>query len=115
MWLIPVNMRLPPGHLCGQRLKTRKVTGLTLTEVTYTPGCQVPKHSHELSQFCFVREGTFSEVYGRKSREGMPLTVIARPSDETHAHHFHDAGARCFVIEIGDEFLRRVREYSPVL
>jgi AraC family transcriptional regulator len=45
----------------------------------------------------------------------MPLTLIARPPGETHAHHFHNAGARCFVIEIGGEFLRRIRDYSAVL
>ena len=108
-------MRRPPGQLYGQSLRTRSVAGLTLTEISYAPGCRVPKHSHELSQFCFVWEGTFSEVYERKSREGMPMTLIARPSGETHAHHFHDSGARCFVIEIGRDCLRRVREYSLVL
>jgi AraC family transcriptional regulator len=86
-----------------------------LTEIAYTPGCHVPKHSHELAQFCFVRQGTFSEVYERKSREGMPMTVIARPSGETHSHYFHNAGARCFVIEIGRDCMRRVREYSSIL
>lgn len=109
------NTRLPPGHLYGQILRTRNVAGLTLTEIAYPPGFRVRRHSHELSQLCFVREGTFSEFYGRKSREVKPLTLIARPCDEAHAHRFHNAGARCFVIEIGSESLRRVREYSPVL
>lgn len=108
-------MRRPPGHLYGRSLRARNVAGLTLTEISYAPGCRVPKHSHELSQFCFVRQGTFSEVYERKFREGLPMTVIARPPGETHSHHFHNAGARCFVIEIGRDCLRRVREYSLVL
>lgn len=107
--------RLPPGHLYGQNLRTRSVAGLTLTEIAYPPGFRTRRHSHELSQLCFVFEGTFSEIYGGKSREVKPLTLIARPSDETHAQRFHRAGARCFVIEIGDESLGRIREYSPVL
>jgi AraC family transcriptional regulator len=108
-------MRLPPGHFCGQNLKARNVAGLTLTEIAYAPGCHIPTHSHELSQFCFVRQGTFSEVYGRKSRECMPLTLLGRPSDETHGHQFHNEGACCFVVEIGPEVLCRIREYAPVL
>lgn len=109
------NTRRPPGHLYGQNLRTRNVAGLTLTEIVYPPGFQVLRHSHELSQLCFVREGTFSEFYGRKSREVKPMTLIARPCDEAHAHRFHDHGARCFVIEIGSESLQRVRQHSPVL
>jgi AraC family transcriptional regulator len=111
----PNLKRLPPGHLYGQNLRARIVAGLTLTETAYAPDCYVPKHSHELSQLCFVREGRFSEVYGRRSREGVPLTLIVRPSNETHSHRFHQAGARCFVIEIGSESLCRIREHSAVL
>ena len=108
-------MRLPPGRLYGQNLKNRQVGGLTLTEIVYPPGSHVPRHSHELSQFCFVQDGAFSEVYGRKFREGRPLTLIARPPDEAHAHRFLNSGAHCFVIEIERDFLQRVREHSLVL
>jgi hypothetical protein len=80
-----MKVRLPPGHLYGQNLRARQVAGFFFTEVVYSAGCQVTKHCHELSQFCFVRDGAFSEVYGKKSREVGPLTVIARPSDEAHA------------------------------
>ena len=110
-----MNMGLPPGHLYGQSLKTRQVSDLTFTEIVYPPRCEVPRHSHELSQFCLVLNGTFSEVYGRKTRQGMPLTLIARPSNEMHAHRFHNAGAHCFVIEIGHQSLQRAREHSPTL
>jgi AraC family transcriptional regulator len=108
-------MRLPPGHFCGKNLRTRNVAGLTLTEIAYAPGCHIPAHSHELSQFCFVRWGTFSEIYGRKTRECIPFTLIGRPCDETHGHQFNNEGACCFVIEMGPELLGRIREYSPGL
>jgi AraC family transcriptional regulator len=109
------NARLPPGRLYGSSLKSRQAGGLMLTEIAYPADFSVAKHSHELSQLCFVRQGAFSEVFGRKSREVGPFTLIARPTDEMHAHRFHRAGARCFVIEIGNESLRRLREYAPVM
>ncbi len=59
-----MKIRLPPGQLYGQNLRTRQVAGFIFTEIVYSAGCQVAKHCHELSQLCFVREGTFSEVYG---------------------------------------------------
>ena len=107
--------RLPPGRLYGKSLKSRKAAGLTLTEIAYPADFSVTRHSHELAQLCFVRHGAFSEVYGRKSREVGPLTLITRPVGEMHAHRFHRAGARCFVIELGTESLRQVREYVPVM
>ena len=109
------RLRLPPGHLYGQNLRARSVGSLTLTEISYPPDSRVLKHSHELCQLCFVREGGFSEVFGRKTRDVKAFTLIARPGDEMHAHRFDRAGARCFVVEIGNESLRRVREYSSVM
>ena len=106
---------LLPGHLYGDKLRTRDVAGFQLSEIAYRPGYKVPSHSHELAQFCLVREGSFSEVYGRKTREAKPLTLILRPSGETHAHQFHDAGSRCFVIEIGRGWLNRLSEHRSVL
>ena len=106
---------LLPGHLYGEKLKTREVTGFQLSEIAYGPGDIVPSHSHELAQFCLVREGTFSEVYGRKTRDAKPLMLILRPSGETHAHHFHNTGSRCFVIEIENDWLNRLREHRGVL
>src|SRR6476661_7783492 len=110
-----MNKRLAPGDLYGERVSARHIAWLTYTDIIYSPGCKVPKHSHELAQLCFVNEGSFSEVYGRRSREGKKLALIARPAGETHSHHFHNHGARCFVIEFGNEALRRIHEYLPVL
>lgn len=109
------NTRLPPGRLYGNNLRTRNIGCLTLTEISYPPRFRVGRHSHELSQLCFVRTGAFSEVFGGKSREVKPFTLIARPAGEVHAHSFHHGGTNCFVIEIGNESLRRVRETASLL
>jgi AraC family transcriptional regulator len=108
-------MRLPPGHFYGQIVKSIKSSGLILAETIYPPGFQVPKHSHELFQFCLVREGSFTDISGRRSRECRPLTLFSHPSDETHANVYHGSGARCFVIEIGHNWIERAREHSVAL
>ena len=70
------RLRLPPGRLYGQNLRARSVGSLTLTEIFYPLDSRVLKHSHELSQLCFVRGGAFSEVFGRKTREVKAFTLI---------------------------------------
>jgi AraC family transcriptional regulator len=41
--------------------------------------------------------------------------LILRPAGETHAHHFHNKGSRCFVIEIEKGWLDRLRGHRGVL
>src|SRR6266481_9007634 len=92
----PNTIRLPAGRLYGRTLRTRRVGALTLTEILYPPNFRVRRHSHELSQLCFVRAGAFSESFGGQSRDVKPGTLIARPVDEMHAHRFYEQGAHCF-------------------
>jgi len=108
-------LNLLPGNLYGQKIKTRVVAGFQLSEITYKPGYKVARHSHELAQFCLVREGTFSEGYGRKTREVKPMTLIVRPSGEIHEHNFHNTGSRCFVIEMQQSWLERFGQHGFTL
>lgn len=108
-------MRLRPGRLFGDILKTSVGSELWLTETLCPPSFKAPRHSHELFQFCFVIEGGFSEKCGQRKRECTPLTLITHPSDETHANRYYSSGAHCFVVEIGEQWLSRFREYSLML
>lgn len=107
-----MKLRLPPGELHGKNVRTHQFGSIVVTYTLHPSGLKTQKHSHELSLFCFVREGAFSEVYGRRHRECGPLNTIYRPSDELHADRFHDAGAQCLTVEIRPELLERVREYA---
>lgn len=109
-----MKLRLPPGQLHGNNVRTHQFGSIRVTDTLHPSGLKTQKHSHELSLFCFVREGTFSEVYGRRQRECKPLNIIYRPSDELHADRFHNAGARCLTVEIKPDLLERVREYAMI-
>ncbi len=110
-----MKLRIPPGQLHGNNVRTHQFGSIRVTDTLHPSGLKTQKHSHELSLFCFVREGTFSEVYGRRQRECKPLNIIYRPSDELHADQFHNKGARCLTVEIRPELLERVREYAIIL
>lgn len=110
-----MKLRLPPGQLHGKNVRTRQFGSISVTETLHPGGLKTQNHSHELSLFCFVKEGTFSENYGRRHRECRPLNIIYRPSDEVHADQFHSPGARCLTVEILPDLLARVREYAVIL
>lgn len=110
-----MNLKLLPGNLYGQKVKARVVADFELSEIIYAPHFTVARHSHELAQFCLVRDGAFTERYGRKTRDVKPLTLIVRPSGETHEHSFHSTGSRCFVIEMRPAWLERVAQHGLTL
>src|SRR6267142_4351307 len=112
---LKTQMKLPPGKLYGRNLKTRQVAGLRLAEVLYPAGYQTPEHSHDLPQLCLVRKGIFAEVYDRKSREVRPLSLITRPSGESHAQHFYDSEVHCLIVEVEQEWQQNSRENQAPL
>lgn len=110
-----MELRLCRGDYCGEVLHRREVGGFTLTETRYLPGVSVPVHSHENGYICFVRQGAYTEFYGRRTRSCQAMTVAIHPSDESHSEHFLDSEARSFNIEVGPSWLERIRCYSTAL
>lgn len=43
------------------------------------------------------------------------MSLIIRPSGETHSHHFYGTGSRCFVVEIEQGWLNRLNEHRALL
>ena len=107
------NIKLTSGRLYGDVLRRSSVAGCILTETAYSPNLRLPKHSHEKAYFCFVLQGSFTEIYGRRSRACKRATLVFHPSDEAHSDHFHTE-ARCFNIQISAQCLARVREHSAM-
>ena len=109
------EVKIPSGTWHGHKLAARQVNGFSLAEITYPPGYKISKHAHESSLYYLVQKGSFTQTYGRKTREGRPSSLIYLRSDEAHADKFHHAGALCFVIELEDDWLTRSRNKQYVL
>lgn len=110
-----MELRLCRGDYCGEVLRRREIAGFTLTETRYLPGVSVPVHSHENGYICFVRQGAYTESYGKHTRSCQAMTVAIHPPDESHSEHFLDSEARSFNIEVGSTWLERIRYYSTAL
>src|SRR5262245_28616048 len=107
-----MSMQLPPGHLYGETLRSRRVSSFELSERVYPPRFKTPRHSHKRALFCFVIQGNYTETYGVRTRECRSSALLFHPAGELHAEHFHDVGGRSFVIEIEPTWLQAVREHS---
>lgn len=98
----------------GNTSKTVSSANFGLTETLYAPNIKLPVHSHEAAYFCFVLEGDFTEVYGKRSRSCRRSTLVFHPAGETHSDYFHHA-SRCFNIQMNREWFERVRGHSKVI
>lgn len=110
-----IPTKLARGQLFGNTLKSQLMSGFSLIETTYAPNLVLPRHSHEYAYFCFVLRGTYTEVYGTRTRTCKPSTLVFHPQNELHSDSFHGLGARCFNIQVEPECLQRVREHSGIL
>jgi AraC family transcriptional regulator len=90
------------------------VGGLTLSEVAYPSGAAIPSHSHEWPYFCVALQGSYSERYDNRSRECTTLDLLFHPAGEIESQSFHEGG-RCFTVEMGPQFVRRVTDYFPTI
>ncbi|HLK61247.1 MAG TPA: AraC family transcriptional regulator [Chthonomonadaceae bacterium] len=107
--------RLPPGAFYGEKVQSCEVSSLLLTDYCYPPHLQVPRHSHEHAYFCLVLQGTYTEVYGKRERGCIPLSLIFHPPGEVHSDQFHRQGGRVFGVEVSAHWQERIEAYSSLL
>lgn len=106
------QLTLTHGYFYGKPLRTREIAGFVLSEAAYPPNHNLPRHSHKLSCFMSILQGSVTETYAKKELTGKPSALIFRPAGELHSDRFHNVGGRLFLIEIENWWLDRVREYT---
>jgi AraC family transcriptional regulator len=110
-----VEPMLASGSFYGDPLGSRRIAGLLLSESAYSPGLAIPTHAHEAAFFYLVLQGSSTETYGRWARRAEASTLVFHPAGEAHANQWHEAGGRCFHIEIAPSMIQRLAEHSLVL
>jgi AraC family transcriptional regulator len=107
--------KLLGGHYFGAVTQRMEVGGLLLTETQYGPHARIPPHAHQHGYFCLVRQGTYTETFGGRTRSCRPLTLAYHPAEEVHAEDFRDAGGRSFNVEVNPAWAQRFPECAAVL
>lgn len=86
-----------------------------LSESVYEPHVHLPAHSHARAYLGLVVSGSHRETTSREERDCGRSSVVFHPAAERHANLFSPIGGRIFRLEIGDEWLARLRECEPFL
>lgn len=107
-------LRLKAGEFYGETSQALFANGFRFTEKAYPNYLQIPKHSHELSHFCFVLSGNYEEQIERKTDERVPTALVYYPPDVRHAEKHHTNGKH-FLVEIDAKILDKVRDYGANL
>jgi AraC family transcriptional regulator len=109
-----VAITLSSGALFGERLRGSRIGWFKLSERSYPPRLKTPEHAHKWSFLCLVLEGAYTETRGHRTRVCHAATLLFHPQGEVHVEHFHETGARLFVVEIEPRWLKRTLEHSLI-
>jgi AraC family transcriptional regulator len=110
-------MKLEPRTDCYQEgiINHGVIAGFELSEITYAPGLELPRHFHKRAGFCLVLQGNYSEAYSGKVLACSPQTVTYSPAAEQHVNLFAGLGSHCFTIDISPRLLQRIHEQGLML
>jgi AraC family transcriptional regulator len=112
--IVPMDSRLPACSFHGTVLKVAELSGLRITEISYSPNLQIPHHSHENLYIGVTLKGYSNQRCESTIRTSKPWTVIFHQAGEAHSDHFGNAGAREYNVELAASKLALVTEYGPV-
>lgn len=108
-------MRYAPTRFPAPIVRARAVGDFVLTETRYGRDAALSTHAHEYSCLVIVLDGDFEEQFEGQTRAAGPGTVILRPEGERHSDRFGRGGGRCLNVELGPQWLGRVREAAGPL
>ena len=108
------GVHLERGRFFGRVSRVRELSGIHLAELTHSEARKLPLHSHELAFFCMLLDGGYEEYYGGRRVAYDPFTVVFHPPGFTHSDEIVSQGASFFTVQLGEAYLRRLREYAPV-
>ncbi len=104
--------RHPSDSHHGQRIRSQKIAGISLTEIVYAPQLKVPRHSHQHACFGLVLQGAYDEIYRNKTLSSGLSSIKFRPAEESHANYYGGSQVRCFLIEPEGEWLARLSAHA---
>src|SRR5262245_1960808 len=99
---------VPVRGLRQYHLSEQEIAGLWGTETCHPPLFNIPRHAHDLASFYLVLEGSLTEFYDRNQRDLGTCSVVFTPPGEIHSNVFHNAGGRCFLVELTPHWTDRL-------
>jgi AraC family transcriptional regulator len=109
-----LDARLRPGQFYGNVINKDNCSGLILSELSHKTHRKLPEHSHQLANFCLLIKGNYVEYFGGQVYEYKPMTIMFHPPELTHRDEIGNRGGHFFNIELDEDWMKCLREYSVV-
>jgi|SRR5215469_10652456 len=103
------------GWFYGDVRRRLELPFLTLTEVAYPPGFEVPTHKHDDPWFGFVLEGALIETCCNRTESFQPLTVMFRTAGESHSDRGGELGARSLILDLKRSIFEPISQEFGIL
>lgn len=103
------------GQFYGQAVASQRAGGLVLTDCLHDPRSRLPRHEHERAYLSFIRGGSFTETYGRRSRFCVPGMLLLHPPGEAHAEQMNCEPVSSLNIELSSHWLTELLEVGSPL
>lgn len=87
--------------------------GLTFGELVHAFEGPIPAHTHKASFYHLVLDGKCEESSPHGRIFFQPFSSAFTHSDSKHDGRIHRGGARLFAVEIGDAWIKELREMRP--
>ena len=100
---------VPDGQFVGATRQVRLVAGITLAEASYTGGLTVAAHAHPTTLLMLMLDGAMTEFRGRAGVLCPVGTLLVHPREEPHAHRWNESGGRQFIMQLGTEWMQRMK------
>src|SRR6266404_4310803 len=107
---VKLQQQLQEGQFYGHTLRKRCLADLPLADIVYPAHGHLPRHSHERGYFCLILQGAYFENYSRRARVCEPMMLVFHPPGERHCEAFDREPVVSFNVELGAEWLCRLRE-----
>jgi AraC family transcriptional regulator len=106
-----MKLKLKAGQFYGVTSQSLTANGFRFTEKSYDPHARLPTHAHELSHFCFVLAGNYSETIANRTFARSPAALVYYPPDVSHGEEHFTAG-RHFLVEVDCKSLQTIGDYG---
>lgn len=98
---------LSEGSYYGCCNVSKNAGHLILSECSYAPKLEIPRHAHENAYFIFTLNGSQEESFEGRNRAYVPGTLAFHPAGEVHGEKLGSKGMHVLHVEFGSEWIER--------
>jgi AraC family transcriptional regulator len=85
----------------SESIRARDVSLGRMTSMSFSPGLQLPRHSHPQPTIAIILRGGFAGRYGGTDRDCAPMTLLVEPAGASHDNRFGPLATTILTLSLG--------------